>query len=270
MKKLFLLFITVVIILPCMAQEAKPTKSTRKEERKLRISAIAKQEEEGVVKYRKHTVVGLKLTTDGYGGFLEIARARSVKKALLFQLDIAERKHPKEEKQQNPSDFYGATSPLIYGKINFFYPVKLGVQQQFLLGNKGNKNGVCITANVGGGFVAGLLRPYLLEVPLDSNNGGSKFIGYDPNDSTGGVFLNGPILGGPNLSKGWDKLKFTPGIYLKSAFRFDFGKYNEMVNAIEVGVTGEYYSKKIPQMAYNKENQFFFSAYVSIMFGKRK
>ncbi|MFT3911870.1 MAG: hypothetical protein QM737_20765 [Ferruginibacter sp.] len=269
MKKLFLLFITVVIILPCMAQEAKPTKSTRKEERKLRISAIAKQEEEGVIKYRKHTVFGIKLTTDGYGGFLEIARARSVKKALLFQLDIAERKHPKEEKQQNPSDFYGATSPLIYGKINFFYPVKLGVQQQFLLGNKGNKNGVSITANVGGGFVAGLLRPYLLEVQ-DDTLGATKYVGFDPNDSTGGVFLNGPVLGGPNLSKGWDKMKLTPGVYLKSAFRFDFGKYNEMVNAIEVGVMGEYYSKSIPQMARNKAYHFFFSAYVSIIFGKRK
>lgn len=270
MKKLFLLFITVVIILPCVAQEAKPNKSTRKEERKLRISAIAKQEEEGVIKYRKHTVFGAKLTTDGYGAFLEIARARSVKKALLFQLDISERKHAKEEKAEdiNPQ---GVVYQLIYGKINFFYPIKLGVQQQFLFGNKGNKNGVSITGNVGGGFSAGLLRPYLINMESDSL-GNTKYLGYDPSDSSAiPSFLNRTkYYDGPNFGTGWNKLKMTPGLYAKAAVRFDYGKYNEMVNAVEVGVTGEYYSKKIAQMAFNKEYQFFFSAYVSVMFGKRK
>lgn len=271
MKKIFLLFITAAIIAPCLAQEAKPKKVSRKEEKKLRIAAFAKQEEEGVISYKKHTVFGVKLTTDGYGLFFEMLRAQSVKSGLLFQLDIAERKHPKEAKQQNPYDFNGSTSPIIYGKVNFFYPVKLGVQKQLSLGNKGNKNGVSVTGNVGGGFVAGLLRPYLLEVQKDANSTG--YIKFNPNDTIngpGGVFINGPIIGGPNISTGWNQLKFTPGLYLKTAARFDFGKYNEMVNALEVGVTGEYYSKKIPQMAYNKEKQFFFSAYVAFMFGKRK
>ena len=78
---------------------------------------------------------------------------------MLFQLDISERKHPKEEKQFSQSSNAG---PFIYGKINYFYPVKLGVQQQFLLGNKGNKNGVSVSGNAGGGISIGLLRPYLL------------------------------------------------------------------------------------------------------------
>jgi len=43
-----------------------------------------------------------------------------------------------------------------------------------------------------------------------------------------------------------------------------------LVSAIEVGLAGEFYTKKIPQMIYAKQKQFFFSAYVSIMFGKRK
>ncbi|MEI9956795.1 MAG: hypothetical protein WDM90_10950 [Ferruginibacter sp.] len=65
-------------------------------------------------------------------------------------------------------------------------------------------------------------------------------------------------------------MKVTPGLYVKPAVRFDYGKLNELVSAIEVGVTGEFYSKKIPQMLYNKQQQFFFSAYFAIMFGKRK
>lgn len=268
MKKLLMMLMMVTLAAHVIAQETKTVKKTKKEERRMRISAIAKQEEEGVIKYKKHTAIGGKLTTDGYGGFIEISRAQSVRKALLFQLDISERKHLKEIKQSNIYDIYNTTSPLIYGKINFFYPIRLGVQQQFLLGNKGNKNGVSITANGGGGLIAGLLRPYLVEVQK-SSGAASEFVKYDPTD-TAAYFLNGPYIGGPNLGTGWSQMKVTPGLYAKAAVRFDFGKYNEMVNALEVGVTGEFYAKKIPQMVFNKEKQSFFSAYVAIVFGKRK
>lgn len=263
MKKLFFIAITAIMASPVVAQETR--KSTRKEERRQRISAIVKQEEEGVIKYKKHTVFGVKLTTDGYGGFLEIGRAQSVKRGLLFQLDIGERKHSKENKQS----VYQNTSPEIFGKINFFYPVKLGVQKQFLLGNKGNKNGVSITGNVGGGLIAGLLRPYMVQVERAS---GLVYIRYNSPDSTDKADFTSPAthIGGPGLSTGWKYLQVTPGIYLKPAVRFDYGKYNEMVSAIEVGLTGEFYTKKIPQVVYVKEKQFFFSAYVSILFGRRK
>jgi len=249
------------MILPVAAQETKS--QSKKELRRQRINAIIKQEEEGVIKYKKHTVFGVKLTSDGYGGFFEIGRAQSVKKALLFQLDIAERKHIKEHKQQ----VYSNTSPEVYGKINFFYPVKLGVQQQFLLGNKGNKNGVSITANLGGGFIVGLLRPYMVEV---EKNGERVFVQYNSADSTDYFLDPSTHIGGPNFGTGWKYLKVTPGLYLKPAVRFDYGKYNEMVSAIEVGLAGEFYTKKIPQIIYVKQKQFFFSAYVSILFGRRK
>jgi hypothetical protein len=43
-----------------------------------------------------------------------------------------------------------------------------------------------------------------------------------------------------------------------------------MVNALEVGLTAEFYSKKIPQLIYLKQRNLFFNAYISIVFGKRK
>src|SRR5262249_20986487 len=155
----------------------------------------------------------------GYGGFFEIGRAQSVKRGLLFQLDISEKKHPKDNKQQ----VYSNTAPEIFGKVNFFYPVKLGVQQQFLLGNKGNKNGVSITGNVGGGFILGLLRPYMVEV---EKNGERVYVKYDENDSSSTNYFLDPNthIGGPNFGTGWKYLKVTPGFYLKPAVRFDYGK----------------------------------------------
>lgn len=259
MQKIIFLLIVNAISFNGFAQS---NKKERQEEKKLRVDKMIEQEEEGVIAFRKSFVFGAKLTTDGYGVFFEVGRASSVKKSLLFQLDISERKHIKEEKLGSA---YSNSAPLIYGKINFFYPVKLGVQQQILLGNKSNKNGVSVTGNYGGGISLGLLRPYYVQV---ENGGNVDYIKYDSPDSL--AFLGGQIYGGPSLSKGWSDLTVVPGVYTKLGLRFDYGMYNEVVSAIEVGLTAEYYTKKIPQMVYNEQKQFFYGAYFAILFGKRK
>lgn len=282
MRRLFFIWVAVLSSLPMLAQK---TKKEKKEERKQQINDLIKQEEEGVIAYKKHTTFGFKLTTDGYGGFMEIGRAQSVTKALLFQLDISERKHPKEEKQTNVSI---PTSSFIYGKINYFYPLKLGVQQQILLGNKTNRNGISVTANYGGGISLAFLRTYNLEIN-DKERGNRKLLRYESNDSTlvstttipptyqmdSILFTDNNSLeelqvSGTGLGKGWNQMKVTPGLYVKGGFRFDYGKYNELLDAIEVGITAEFYSKKVPQLVFSNPQQYFITAYVGIMFGKRK
>lgn len=257
MRKIFLIILFSQVCLSSFAQVAHQSK---KAEKRKRISSLIKQEEEGVITYHHQLIFGGKLINDGYGGFIEYGLAKSVKKSILFQLEITERKAAKEEKQANRLD----NSPYIYGKQNFFYPVKLGVQLQSVLGNKSNKNGVSITANYGGGLALGLIRPYLVQV----NTGTTfKYVGYNSPDSN--LFLNSPA-GGPGFNTGWDKLTITPGLYVKTALRFDYGAYNEVVSALEVGLTGEFYSKKVPIMVRTPAKQFFFSAYAAIIFGKRR
>ncbi len=265
MKKLLCLLAVITVTVNAIAQTNKTPKQIRKEEKRKRVDALIKQEEEGVIAYHKQTVYGVKLNTDGYGAFLEIGRSKSVKKALLYQFEFSERKHIKEEKLSGINFF---SAPFIYGKINFFYPVKLGVQQQILLGNKSNKNGISITGNFGGGLSLGFLRPY--EIELDKA-GTRTYIRYESPDSL--LFKNAfsdITVSGPSITNGWKKLKLNPGLYLKPAVRFDYGKLNELVSALEVGLNLEFYSKKVPQMIDLKRKQMFFSAFVALQFGKRK
>jgi hypothetical protein len=65
-------------------------------------------------------------------------------------------------------------------------------------------------------------------------------------------------------------MKFKPGVFAKTGLRFDFGRFNEVVSGIEVGVSAEYYAGKIPIMLYQKEKQFFYQGHVAMMFGRRK
>ena len=241
---------------------AQKSKKQRQQEKRAHIDNLVKEEEEGVIAYKKSFVFGAKLLSDGYGIFFELGRAGSVKKSTLFQLEISERKNVKEDKQSNP---YVNSIPFIYGKENFIYPVKLGMQQQILLGNKSNKNGVSITGNYGGGIALALLRPYYIQVQK-----GNDFVYVKYNSPDSSYFLDGPFVGGPTFSKGWSEITVTPGLYAKTAIRFDYGSYNEIISAIEVGMSADVYSKKIPILLQNSQKQFFFSAYVSILFGKRK
>jgi hypothetical protein len=259
MRKIIFLFLLISVSCGASAQESK---KQRQKEKRARINNMIKEEEEGVIAYRKSFLFGAKLISDGYGVFFELGRAGSVKKATLYQLEISERKAIKEDKQSNP---YINSVPFIYGKENFVYPVKLGIQQQMLLGNKSNKNGVSVTANYGGGLSLALLRPYYVQVQKGNDY---TYVKYNSPDSS--LFLNGPIIGGPTFGKGWSDLTVTPGLYAKAAVRFDYGSYNEVISAIEVGITGDYYTKKIPILLQNSQKTFFFSGYVSILFGKRK
>lgn len=259
MRKIFCLLIFLSITVYSFCQN---TRRERQQVKRNHVNELIKQEEEGVITYRKSFLFGAKLISDGYGVFFELGRASSIKKSTLYQLEISERKSVKEEKINS---LYSNTVPFIYGKENFFYPVKLGVQQQQLLGNKSNKNGVAITANYGGGLAVALLRPYYVQV-LQGNT--YSYVKYNSPDSA--QFLSGTILGGPGFGKGWNELSFTPGLYAKAAVRFDYGVFNEIISAIEVGINVDFYSQKIPQMVYNNQKQFFFGGYVAILFGKRK
>lgn len=259
MRILFFFILLNAFALSSIAQNEINSRKVAKQER---VEILAQQEEEGIMAFRKSSIFGIKLNTDGYGAFYEFGRTQSVRKALLFQFEIDVQKHPKEEKTQYQYSY----NPYIFGKENFVYPLKFNVQQQILLGNKTNKNGVSVTGNYGGGISLALLRPYYVQV-FEGNS--IKYIKYNSRDSL--TFIDpSQVVGGPVLSKGWNEITVTPGLNAKTGLRFDYGAYNELVSALEVGVSAQYYLKGLPEMVYNKPEQFFFNAYVTILFGKRK
>lgn len=240
---------------------------TKKEIRKEHIKKLAQKEEEGQIIFNKQIVFGGQLNSDGYGVFLQLARFKTPYLSNFYELNLGEHKNDKEERILNlsipNSNFFK------YGKINNFYYIKLGFGQQRLIGGKGNKNGVAVSLLYNAGFSAGLLKPYVLEV-RDSISGAPQFISYDKNHPdrryTDGFLTIGP--GG--FSKGWDQLKFRPGLYGKASLRFDYGRYNAVVSALEVGANVEFYQYGMPIMINIRGEQWFFNVYAAIMIGGRK
>jgi len=52
--------------------------------------------------------------------------------------------------------------------------------------------------------------------------------------------------------------------------RFDYGRYNESVSALEIGMSLEVYASKIPLMVLQEDKRLFFQGYIAILFGRRK
>lgn len=273
-KKLFLMIIAGCAFFGVSAQQQTKstlpeTKAQKKADRRDKINQLIRQEEEGALIYQKQGAFGFKFNTDGWGMFYEHGKYKSITTTNLWWLELGEHKHPKEEKVPtlNASSNYLIISSYIYGKRNNFYDFKVGFGQQKLIGGKGNKNGVAVSAIYGGGFSAGLLKPYYIEIQNPSS-GKKEEIKYDNNDS---LFLDPTIiLGKGGLTKGFSEIKFVPGVHARAALRFDYGRYNEVLSALEVGVNAEYYSQNMPILLMNKEKKLFFNAYIALTFGKRK
>jgi hypothetical protein len=267
-KQLSLLLLLVTLGIASSAQDSiskRQAKNEKKEMKRQKINNMIRQAEEGILVYSKQSIFGFQLRTNGYGGFYEYGKMKTNRKTNIYRLDFNETKHQKEEKIPNDGLFFG--NPFIYGKINYFYPMTLGFGQQYILGQKGNRNGVAVSAVYNGGLALGLLRPYYIEV-FDPAINDNRVIKYSDQDSA--LFLGNSIVGGGGFGKGWSEIKVKPGVYAKAALRFDYGRFNEMVSGIEVGISTEYYFSDIPIMAAQNDRKLFFQGYVSLIFGRRK
>ncbi|MFT3822634.1 MAG: hypothetical protein QM731_01895 [Chitinophagaceae bacterium] len=270
MKKIVLSLLVGFAVLTAVAQDnpnaKSPTyKEDKKKARRDHINELIKREEEGEIIFNKQSIFGIKLNTDGYGISYEFGRFKSARVANIFQFELNEKKHPKE-KRTSSGDINGFSfNSVIYGKENNFYQFKIGAGQQRVIGGKGNKNGVAVMGIYTAGLSAGLQKPYMVNVSRFLN-GGDQFRSTYPTIIDSGYYE----IGAAGFTRGWDKVKLKPGAHAKLAMRFDYGRFNETVAAIEVGVNAEYYFSKVAQMAYSKDKNFFFNGYITLLFGRRK
>jgi hypothetical protein len=278
-KLFFMLAVTSILSLQVYAQDRSDAqrsseKAAKRKARQQKIENYIRQQEEGALVFNSQMVYGLRLNTDGWNFLIERGKMRSVKVANIYYLEIGEKKNPKEKKVTNTfqsGNFIQSGNPYIYGKQNIFYQVKPGFGQQRMIGAKTNKNGIALHWMYSGGASFGLLRPYyvtIIEEP-SLNVFVERDIKYNPKNPA--EFLTpGNILQGTGLRHGWNEMKIVPGLHAKSALRFDYGRFNELVSAIEVGLNVEYYFNDIDILVNNSPQKFFLNAFVAILIGKRK
>jgi len=274
-KKLNLLILLCAISLISFGQySTNPllTAQQKKQQRQQHINQLMKEQEEGTLVFQKQNAFGIKLNTDGLGFFFEHGKYKTVTKTNLWWAELGERHDPKEDKQSNIySDDFGDVyqgNPFIYGKINNFYYLRFGIGQQLLIGGKGAQNGVAVSFIYGGGISLALMKPYYLNVT--DSLGNTSDIRYSAQTDSAFLGYTDDINQGSGFGKGLNEISVIPGINARAALRFDYGRFNRVLSAVEVGVNAEYYTKDIQIMVYEAPEKFYFSGYLAFVFGSRK
>jgi hypothetical protein len=269
-NKLFLLLLASIITSGAWAQDSTYLSSPaarrdKKTDKRDRNNRMLRMEEEGDLIFNKHNIFGIKLSTDGYGISFEKGKYKTPRKTTIFQFELNEKKSPKE-KRLSSGDLFG--SSIVAYKTNNFYQFKVGMGQEYLIGGKGNKNGVAVSALYAGGLSLGIIKPYYVNA-------------YNSNDLNGPVYrktfdqiltdtIQYDVSGASGFTVGWGHVSVKPGLHAKIAMRFDYGRFNQTIGAIEAGLSSEFYFGKISQVLLVPERQFFFNGYVTILFGSRK
>ena len=216
---------------------------------------------------------GIRLNTDGWSAFMDLGKVKPLDlkrrdmfyKVRLFQLEFTEKKDPREEKINGvvASAASSGSPKYIYGKINNFYSVKLGMGFMRMLAGKPDPGAVSIHWLNVIGVSLGMLKPYYINVLSDPSA-----VKYS--EATAVDFLNkSEIEGSAGFSKGLSEMKFIPGGHFKTALHFDFSANRKNVIGAEAGVNVEYYAQPIALIAGQTGNPYFVDMYVSFQFGRR-
>lgn len=208
----------------------------------------------------------LSLHTRGFGFGYQQGRIMNIYSTLLWQIDFATMRHPKEYKRTNES--FPNPRTYNFGKLNRVYMLKAGLGLQRTLADRPYQGGVVVMYNFFGGLNIALAEPvylYIIYYDADIMDYYKVLEKYDPNNHfSDNIHGRGPI------GKGLLESKIYPGAYLKGGFVFDYGSEPEYLRALEVGAALDAFPKKIPIMAFAENTNFHLTLFVVLHFGNRK
>lgn len=213
--------------------------------------------------YRKQMSGGIVLHNLGMGLQFRKGTNKSFFVSRIFEIEVVSMKHPKQVRVINP--YYFNAKSYVYGKLNHVYMFRAGYGNKRLLNRKPYWGGIELRALYMAGVSVALAKPVYLYF-WDDTYTILKEERYDPENpfhSSEFIYGRAPFM------SGFSEIKVYPGLFAKAGLNFEFGTNNAKIRALEAGATFEYYPVSIPIMAFNKEQNLFFTFYITFQLGKR-
>ncbi len=212
----------------------------------------------------KQWCVGAIIQTNGWGLKFRKGHNATVLRQNMWEVEFSTYKSSKEIRSINP--FYADSRSFFYGKLNYLWFFRGGVGQQRILNKKPYWGGIQLSWLYYGGFSLAVTKPVYLYIIYKNGIYPDDFREeqYDPEQHE--LY---DIYGRGSFLAGFSKLGLHPGVYVKTGLDFEFGIKNRAISSLEVGAQFDYSPIPVPIMAYNPEQSFFLTLYVSVMFGKR-
>jgi hypothetical protein len=219
--------------------------------------------------FQNEKSVTLSLTSNGVAGGFTFGKHKTYLSKTLFEIELAYIKHPKEVKISASPYSYATSRRYVNGKTNIFVNLRPSYGYQREIFSKEDRGSIAIKYYYGGGPSIGITKPIYYTFNIIAPIGGVNYIIDTKVEKY--EFVQHPmtteIAGRASFWKGIDELTVYPGLHAKVGLTFEFGKYNRLVNAIDVSAVFDAFTKKIPIMYTDLNNQFFLTFAVSYRFG---
>jgi hypothetical protein len=234
---------------------------------------IAQKEAVGFL-YNKETTFNFRFATNRSFGFgMEWGRLRMYNKTKTLCLGISEIKSAKEQRQSSAPSVRRSSRPFVYGKQNSLFVLRSGWGAKRYYSEKAKQKGVAVGISYSVGPTLGLLKPYYLALNYpEPGSLQSRVLIQKYSSKNDSIFLdNSRILGAAAFSRGLSEISILPGATASIAYHMDWGAFDEVVKAMEIGLTMDVFAKKAPIFVGAEQNQqVFFNFFVNLQFGNRK
>lgn len=265
MFRLLYLFIIFLLIPVCLAaqiptEEETDTNNILEETNKRSFGTG-----EASTIYKNEIYGGLLVHSFGWGANFRMGKHITAKLRRIYSFEVSGMKHPKEYKSYNPHK--DNNKGFVYGKLNTLTIIRPAAGIQRILFSKEGRKGVQVSYFLLGGASFGFVKPIYLEIappPNSPANTAPQSERYDPEKHT----LD-KILGRAETIKGLNEGKFYPGLHTKLGFNFEYAPQEDLIRAIETGISADAFYKSIPMMAFIENRQFYITYYISWHFGKK-
>lgn len=226
----------------------------------------------GIV-YNRETAFNFRLTTNrGFAAGMEFGRLRTYYRTSYFQIGIGEVKHPKEQRQSPPPNTR-SFRPFVFGKQNNLFILRTGWGIKRYYSEKARRKGVAVGMSYSIGPSMGLLKPYYLALaytsPDDPRN--TRVLHQKYSEENAAVFLDQTrILGASPFTRGLGEFTFLPGGNASIAFHMDWGAFDEVVKALEIGLQVDAFPRKAAILVSEENSPLFINFFVNLQLGKRR
>ena len=219
------------------------------------------------VLFQNERSISISLTTNGYAAGYRFGKHKTYLNKAIFEIELAYIKHPKEVKISPYS--YATSRRYVNGKTNLFVNLRPSMGFQREIFSKEDRGSIAIKYFYGGGPSLGITKPIYYTFNIIAPIRGINYIVDTRVEKY--EFVQHPatteIAGRASFWKGMDELGIYPGAHVNVGMTFEFGKYNHLINALDVSATFDAFAKKIPIMYTELNNQFFLTLAISYRFG---
>ncbi len=237
-----------------------------------------KQVEENLkgIIYKREKTYDIRWHENGFAFAYNTGKIVSYDRTNYYMFELGYTKDHRERRINRNLSFglFNSSRSFSFGKINSLINLRAGVGKKVFKSEKAKRKGIAVGYNIEAGPSLAILKPYYLELIYVVDAGASevelrteKFT-----EDNAEKFLSNDVYGSSGFFRGLTEIGFTPGIQGKAGLLFSLGAFDKYAKALEVGIQGDLFIKKIDILTESeniKNRPYFLKFYLKFEFGIR-